>query len=536
MRRRDVLKLGLASGSGLMLGAAGFARPSLAQSVGSRVLKFIPQSDLTVIDPVVTTAYVTRHHALMIWDQLYGVDAQFKPQPQMAEGHLVEEDGRKVTIKLRDGLKFHDGEPVRARDAVASIKRWAPRDAMGQAMMAATDELSAPDDKTILFKLKKPFPLLIDALAKPGTPVLVVMPERMAMTPNTTQVSEFIGSGPFRFVAGERVPGSRIVYERNKDYVPRSSGTPAWTSGPKIVNLDRVEWQVIPDQGTAAAAMRNEEVDWWEQPIADLANALRPVKSLTVEVSDPTGFMSLCRFNHLNPPFDNPAIRRALLGGLQQADFMTAVIGDDRTRWRDKVGYFPPGTPMASDAGMEALTSPRSIDKVKADLKAAGYKGERIVVMGSTDQAALFQLAQVGQDYLTKVGMNVDFVTTDWGTVVQRRASKEPLDKGGWSIFFTNFTGLDLLTPGTHLGLRGNGQSGWFGWATMPKIEALRNQWFDAPNVDEQKKIAAEIQKEGFAETPYLPLGQYFQEWIYRKNVKDVLTGMPLFWNVKKEG
>lgn len=534
MKRRDVLKLGLAAGSGAVLGASGLARPSLAQAAGSRVLKFIPQSDLAVVDPVVTTAYVTRHHALMIWDQLYSVDANFKAQPQMAEGHTIENDGKKVSIKLRDGLKFHDGEKVLAKDAVASIKRWAPRDAMGQALMAATDELSAGDDKTIVFKLKKPFPLMFDALGKAGSPVLVIMPERMAMTPNTEQVKEFVGSGPFKFVTNERVPGSRIVYERNPDYVPRGSGTPSFTSGPKIVNFDRVEWQVIPDQGTAAAAMRSEEVDWWEQPIADLSNSLKSVKSLTVEVSDPTGFMSLARFNHLLPPFDNPAIRRALLGALNQQDYMTAVMGDDKEGWRDKVGYFPPGTPMASTAGLDVLMSPRNIEKVKADLKAAGYKGEKIVVMGSTDQAALFQLAQVGQDYLTRVGMNVDFVTTDWGTVVQRRASMKPLSEGGWSMFFTNFTGLDFINPATHLGLRGNGKSAWFGWPTMPDVEKLRDSWFDAPDLAAQQKIAAQIQEAAFKEVPYMPLGQYFQSWVYRKAVTGVLKGMPLFWNVKK--
>jgi len=355
------------------------------------------------------------------------------------------------------------------------------------------------------------------------------------MTPNTEQVKEFIGSGPFRFVTSERVPGARLVYERNPDYVPRSSGTPQWTSGPKIVNFDRVEWQVIPDQGTAAAAIRNGEVDWWEQPLADLANALRPVKNITVQVSDPTGFMSLARFNHLHPPFNNPALRHALLGALKQADFMTAVMGDDRARWRDNVGFFPPGTPMASDAGMEAISGPRDIEKVKADLKAAGYKGEKIVVMGSTDQAALFQLALVGQDYFTRVGLNVDFVTTDWGTVVQRRAKKEPPEQGGWSVFFTNFTGLDFLNPATHLGLRGNGQSAWFGWPTMPKIEELRSQWFDAPDLAAQQKLAQEIQRLGFQEAPYLPLGQYFQEWAWRNNaIKDVIIGFPMFWNVKR--
>ncbi|MCK8783615.1 ABC transporter substrate-binding protein [Roseomonas sp. NAR14] len=533
MQRRDFLK-SAAGGIGLSGLAGSLARPALAQAPGSRVLKFIPQSDLTVMDPVVTTAYVTRHHALMIWDQLYGVDADFKPQPQMAEGHTVEDDGKRVTIRLREGLKFHDGHPVRARDAVASIKRWAQRDAMGQALMAATDELSAPDDRSILFRLKKPFPMLFYALGKPGTPILVVMPERLAQGDPSRQVTEMIGSGPFKWVAGERVPGSRLVYERNADYVPRADGPVAWTSGPKKVNFDRVEWQVIPDQATAAAALQNGEVDWWEQPTNDFAPTLQRNRNLVFEVSDPTGFLSLARFNHLHPPFDKPAVRRALLGALVQADYMTAVMGDDRSQWRDKVGYFPPETPMASDAGLDALTSPRDIEKVKRDLTAAGYKGEKIVMLGSTDQPALYQLAQVGADYFKRAGMNVDFVTTDWGSVVQRRANKASPEQGGWSVFFTNFTGLDFLNPGTHLGLRGNGQNAWFGWPTMPRIEELRGQWLDATAEADQKKIAAEIQAQAFQEVPYLPLGQYFQSWSYKRNLTRVLKGMPMFWNAQR--
>ena len=214
MDRRSFL-LGTAGAAALPLGA-----PALAQPAGSRVLKFIPQADLAVIDPILTTAYVTRHHGFLIYDTLYGIDSQFRAQPQMAEGHLVADGGKRVTITLRPGLKFHDGAPVLARDAVASIKRWWQRDAMGQAMALATDDLSATDDRTLTFRLKKPFALLFDALAKPGSPVCFIMPERIALTDANTAIKEMVGSGAFRFKADERIAGSRLVYERNPDYLP----------------------------------------------------------------------------------------------------------------------------------------------------------------------------------------------------------------------------------------------------------------------------------------------------------------------------
>lgn len=280
-------------------GAAALATPALAQGSASRVLKFIPQADLTVLDPVWTTAYVTRNHGLAVFDTLYGVDAHFKAQPQMVAGHVVENEGKEWRLTLRPGLKFHDGTPVLARDCVASIARWGKRDAMGQTLMGYTDELSALDDTTIKFRLKKPFTLLPDALGKVGSSICAIMPERLAKTDPFTQVTEMVGSGPFRFKADERVVGARVVYEKFADYVPREGGEPQWTSGPKRVFVDRVEWTVIPDQATAASAMQTGEMDWWEQPPADLVPTLAGLKTI---INDPTGLIGTLRMNQLLPP------------------------------------------------------------------------------------------------------------------------------------------------------------------------------------------------------------------------------------------
>jgi peptide/nickel transport system substrate-binding protein len=529
MFRRDLL------GAAAAGAAAALPRCSIAQSAASRVLKFIPQSDLAVIDPIVTTAYVTRHHAYMVWDTLYGIDAEYRPQPQMVEGHIVEDGGKRWTLTLRPGLKFHDGEPVRARDCIASIKRWAQRDPLGQELMARLAEMSAPDDRTILIRLNRPFPMLPDALGKPATPVCFIMPERLAATPPTEQVKEIIGSGPFRFNMQERVPGVRFVYDRFADYVPRPDGTPSWTSGPKRVFVDRVEWNVTPDPATAAAALQNGEQDWWEVPTADLLPLLKRNRNIVVDNPNPTGLIAYGRFNHLYPPFNNPGIRKALVGAINQADYMTAVAGTDHSLWRDNVGFFPPETPYASDAGMSALTSPRDLDKVKREIEAAGYKGEKVVLLAATDFPIINALCLVGNDMLKKAGMNVEYVSTDWGTVVQRRASKEPPEKGGWNIFFTFWTGLDVINPGVNQPIRGNGANGWFGWATSPKLEALRQAWFDTPELPEQQRICREMQEVAFDEVPTMPLGQYFQLTAYRNTLTDVPKGMPLFWNLKKK-
>ncbi|MES2709980.1 MAG: ABC transporter substrate-binding protein [Pseudomonadota bacterium] len=523
MQRRDVM---------LAAGALALARPALAQA--PKVLKFIPQADLAVIDPVITTAYVTRHHAFMIYDTLYGFDEEYKAQPQMVEGHTVEDGGRRVTMKLRTGLRFHDNTPVLAKDAVASVKRWAARDALGQVMNTVLEELSAPDDQTILFRFRRPFPMLFEALGKVATPVCFIMPERVANTAPTTAITDMIGSGPFRILANERVPGARVVYEKFAGYVPRTEGTPSWTAGPKRVFLDRVEWHVTPDAATASAALQSGEMDWWEQPTGDLQPVLRRNRNVVLEIPDPTGLMGIARFNALHAPFDKPAVRRALLGAVNQADFMTAVIGTDRSLWREGVGFFPPGTPMASDAGLNAVSSTPDMDKVKRDLAAAGYNGERVVLIAASDFPSLNALAQVTNDMLRRAGINVEYVSTDWGTVVQRRASREPPERGGWSMFCTFFAGVDMFNPGVHQSLRGHGQQAWFGWPTMPRIEELRAAWFDAPDVAGQQAVARQMQEVAFQEAPYLPLGQYFQATAYRRGITGVLKGLPLFWNVEK--
>ncbi len=526
MKRRTLLKA--------TAGLLPLAAPSIVAAQGSRVLKFIPQSDLAVLDPIWTTAYVTRNHGFLVFDTLYGQDAQFKAQPQMVEGATVEADGKVWKLTLRSGLKFHDGTPVLAKDCVASLQRWGKRDAFGQALFAATDELSAPDDKTVMFRLKKPFPLLPDALGKTGSNIPVIMPERLAKTDPFTQVTEMVGSGPFRFLANERVVGSRVAYERFADYVPRASGTPSFTAGPKLVHFDRVEWNVIPDSGTAASAMQNGEMDWWENPPGDLLPLLKRNGKLDVLVQDPTGSLGYMRPNFLFPPFDNPAFRKALLGGIKQTDFMTAAAGTDTSLWHTPVGAFCPSSPMANSVGMDALAATPDLEKVRQAVKESGYKGEPVTVLGATDFPIIDAIANVGIDMLKKAGVNVDYQAVDWGTVVQRRVRKDPPDKGGWNIFFTYWSGLDNFNPAGDLAVRGNGANGWFGWPTMSKLEELRAQWFDAPDEATQKQICGQIQQTVFDDVPFYPLGQLYQPTAYKKELTGVLDGFVLFWNVKR--
>jgi peptide/nickel transport system substrate-binding protein len=529
MKRRSFIT-GVAAASGAL------ALPGVVRAQKQTTLKFIPQIDLAFLDPHWTTAYVTRNHSYMVFDTLYGQDGEYKVSPQMVEGHTVENDGKLWKLKLRDGLLWHDGERVLARDCVASIKRWAKRDAFGDALMVRTDELSAPDDKTIQFRLKQPFPLLPDALGKSPSPMPAMMPERLANTDPFKQITEIIGSGPYRYKADERVQGSQNVYERFDKYVPRQGGTPDWTAGPKITHFDRVVWTTMPDAATASAALQNGEQDWWEYLTHDMMPMFKKDPKLRVGIQDPTGGVEMMRPNHLTAPFNNPAIRRALMWAIDQSDYMQAIVGNDPSMFNPQLGMFTPGTPMASEAGMEPLKGKRDPAKVKEMLKAAGYAGETVVLMVPSDYVTLKALGDVAADMMKKCGMNVDYVVTDWGSMLQRRNKKDPIEQGGWSAFVTGWAGTDHLSPPGHIALRGNGDqpSSWPGWCVSPDLERLRNAWFDAPNLAGQQQIAREMQVVAMRDVPYFPLGQYQQPTAYRSDLTGVLNGFATFWNLRR--
>lgn len=518
----------------LLKTAAALACPSIARAASATTLRFVPYADLALLDPIITTNYVTRTHALMVFDTLYGIDADYRAQPQMVSGHTVEDDDRLWKLTLRDGLLFHDGTPVLARDVVASLKRWGMRDSFGSALFAATDELSAPTDRIVQFRLTRPFPLLPDALAKPTSYLPAIMPERLASTSPTVAVQEMVGSGPYRFVPSERVPGSLAVYRRFERYAPRETGETSFTAGPRRAGFERVEWRTMPDPATAAGALRAGEIDWIEQPNVDLVPQLKNSRGVRVELVEPAGLIGQIRFNHLQPPFDNPAVCRAFLGAIDQTEMMDAVAGTDGSVRRGPSGMFTAGGPMASDAGMEALIGPRDVARSKRELEAAGYKGEKVVLLSGTDVPRINAVCEVMAEVCRRLGVTVDYVATDWGSVNQRILSPKPLDQGGWSMFGIFSGGLDHLSPAYHLATRGNGRAGVPSWLTDAPLETMRDAWFAAPDLAGQKAIAAKIQARAIEVGAYIPCGQYFQPSAYRADLTGVLSGLPLFWNVTR--
>lgn len=509
--------------------SAGLARPALAQATPT--LRFVPTTDLAALDPIWTTGYVVRNHGYMVYDTLFATDAAFRTQPQMAEGLDTAPDGRTASIRLREGLRFHDGAPVLARDCVASIRRWAARDGFGATLMAHTDELSAADDRTIRFRLKAPFPLLATALGKLSGPVPFMMPERLAATPPQQQIKEAVGSGPFRFLPGEWVQGSRAAWAKFDGYVPRTE-TPDGMAGGKVVNVARVEWHTIPDPATAIAAMQQGQMDWLEVPTPDLLPVVARQKDLTVSTLDPAGTYVLLRFNCLQPPFDDVQVRRAVLHAVNQADYLQAMVGDP-SRFRECKAFFPCGTPFSTGTGNAAMAG--NLAEAQAMLKRSSYDGRKVVIISATDQPLVSPLGEVTADLLRRMGMAVDLVATDWGSVLARRASQKPAEEGGWNIFHTTAVAPEFASPASHLALRGTGKAGWAGWFTDPGMERLRDEWFAAPDAAAEKQVASQMEQRAFDQAPFVPLGQILQPTLFRTNITGIIpASAPLFWNLRK--
>ena len=485
------------------LGAAALPRFAIAQPSQARVLKMVPQANLTSLDPIWTTANITRNHGYMVYDTLYGMDEQFRPQPQMAEGHAVEEGGRRVTVTLRSGLRFHDGEAVRAIDCVASLQRWMKRSPIGQKLETFVDALEADGDRRIVFRLKQAFPLLLSALAQVSNSPPFIMPERLARTDPFQQVREVIGSGPFRFVPREFNSGSLVVYERFAEYSPTPVGRPSLTAGPKTVHFDRVEWHIIVDASTAAAALQTGEIDWYEQPPPEIQQLLRRNRNVQIEAIDPLPLTGILRFNHLHAPFADKRMRQAILPAINQADFMSAIVGPDPSLYMTDVGVFTPGTPLANDAGLAALKGPRSLDRARALMRDAGYTNQPMRLIGPTDILAPSAMTQVGADLVRRLGFNADIVLTDWGTTVQRRTSREPVERAGGACC-SHFSSFDFVDPSAHFPLRGNGLQAWPGW---PTIRASRNCAMPGSwrRLGAQQRIARELQQVTMDELPYVP-------------------------------
>jgi peptide/nickel transport system substrate-binding protein len=514
------------SAAALTLGA-----PAVHAQKRGGTMRFVAQADLKILDPVWTTAYITRNHSYLVYDTLFGTDEKLQIKPQMVDKYSASRDGLKYSFTLRDGLKWHDGQPVAAEDCVESLKRWGKKDRFGRLLMAHTTKIAPVDKKTFTLELGERFGPVLEALGKPSSNVPFMMPARLAATSADEQIKEIVGSGPFRFVKDEWQPGNQVVYVRNPDYVPRNEA-PNGSTGGKKVYLDKVVWRYIPDHATAAAALAAGEVDWWEIPPLDFIPKIEQTATLATFLPDPLGTQGWLRPNHLHPPFNNKKARQALLYMMDQPMYLQAAIGQPKY-FRPCHSVFACSGPYASKAGAEPLMK-QDLQKARQLVKESGYDGRPVMVVHVTDIALLNGAALVTRELLQSIGFTVDLKSMDWSTNLATRARKEPPDKGGWNVLHTWWMAADVMHPAVHFGVSGAGPGAWFGWPEIPQLEKFITDWVRATDQGRRKQLAEEVQKIALDEVAYVPWGEWFLPTAFRRNVQGILKFIaPLFWNVQ---
>lgn len=501
--------------------------PAYAQTISA-----VMQSPLRALDPIVSTAAISNTHGYMIYDTLLGTDAQFNVQPQMADRWEVSNDGKTYTFFLREGLTWHDGSPVTAEDCVASIKRWGSQDVMGQSLMGLITDMAVIDGNSFKVTLEVPTNLILQGLAKIGTRTAFMMPKRIAETPGSEQIKEHIGSGPFRFVEAEFQPGLKVVYEKFDKYVPRSEPA-SWTAGGKVVKVDRVEWVSMPDQMTTVNALLNDEVDFVENLPYDLMPMVESNKDYEVKFLSPLGLWTYYRFNFLHAPFNNRLVRQAAMYAVGQNDILTALTGDPRL-FSNCAAIFGCGTPFASEYGSDIVIEP-NIEKAKALLAEAGYKGEPVVILHPTDNAQVTTQPVVIAAALRAAGFTVDLQSMDWQTLTTRRASKSPPSEGGWGIHTTTGPLIGITNPLINQTVATSGEKAWFGWPDFPEIEKLRAEFARTSDQARLKELAEEIQHQVIDEGVVVPLGQFVIPSGFSTKLSGVLESpVAIFWNIEK--
>jgi len=511
------------------LAALALGGPATAETT----LRVVLHSDLKIVDPIWTTAYIVRNHGYMIYDTLFAMDAKGEIKPQMVDKYEVSKDQLTYTLTLRDGLSWHDGKPVTTEDCVASIKRWSAKDSMGQKLMGFVKDIQIVNAKTFKIVLNEPTGLVLGALGKPSSNVPFMMPKRVAETDPNTQISDFTGSGPFVFKKEGWKAGDKAVYVKFDKYKARAE-PPSGLAGGKVVKVDRVEWKWIPDHQSAVNALLAGEIDYIEAVPHDLLPVVKQDANVKLVDYNPLGNQYTFRFNTLHKPFDNAKVRQAVFYAFNQEDFLKAVIGDP-TYYKVCKSFFPCGSPMASTKGMDGLLE-SNFEKSKALLKEAGYDGTPVVLMQSTDLAVLTNLAPVAKSLLEKGGFKVDMVSMDWQTLVARRAKKDPPAAGGWNAFLTGWVAADILNPVMMGFMNASCEKAMFGWPCDKEIESLREQFARETNPMKQKTIAEAVQVRETLYPTHIPLGQWYLPISTRKNVDGIMTApVPVFWNVTKK-
>jgi peptide/nickel transport system substrate-binding protein len=500
-----------------------------------RVLRASLNTELQILDPIYSTVNATRVFAYMVFDTLVGIDNEGQYRPQMLDSWQIADDGMTYTFHLRDGLSWSDGTEVTADDCIASIRRWAKREAFGAQLIQATQEFRVVDAKTFQLQLSRPFAFVIEALGKPGNVIPVMMPARLAGLDIGKPVPEVVGSGPFLFRRDEWRPNDRAIFDRNPNYKPRPEPADGLAGG-KVVRLDRVDLVSTPDQSSRVAALRTGELDLLEVvPFDSIAILRRDPNIVVTSQKGIEQMMTVVAMNHLQPPFDNVLIRRALQAAIDQEEVMAGMGLPNDMYLQRCLSIYMCGTSGATDAGT-GIYRTTGIERAKQLLQEAGYHNEPVVFLHASTSALLDPVGLITADQMRRAGFNVDFRTSDFTAVAERRRSRAPVEKGGWSVVPIVWNGIDMVNPLSDPAVSYNCSESNPGWYCDPKLTELLRQYSETFDAAKQKDLAAQIQAEFHSNVNYVLAGQFSAPRAYRADLHGVVPfAFPVFWNIERK-
>lgn len=510
-----------------LLVAAWLPFPAPAQT-----LRAVMHSDVKVLDPTVSTAYIVRNHGFMVWDQLLARDEQGEVRPQMADRWEISADKMVYTFTLREGLEWHDGKPVTSEDCIASIKRFLQRDATGLRMAPFVKSYEAVSPRVFRIALKEPYGLVLDTLSKPSLAPLFMMPKAVAETSAADPIKpeQVIGSGPFIFKRDEWKPGERIVYVKNPRYRPRAE-PPSGFAGGKVVHVDRVEWLAIPDGQTALAALGNGEVDLVEIVSSELAPLVARDRRVVLE----PGFQMTYFFrpNWVHPPFDNPKIRQAAMIALSQEQILKGMVGDSK-HFQVCYSAFACDSPIATEAAMAGMVR-GDARRAAALLKEAGYDGTPVLIPHPTDLSVLNNLGPLAKQQLERAGFKVQLAPSDWQSMTMRLRKKDKPADGGWSAYMSSLDLTDADNPIDRNAFNTNCKTSFLGWPCDDRMEALREAYSRATDAVARKNLARQIQERNAEIVAFIPLGEFSAMSARSPRIERTFKQpIPVFWGLKK--
>jgi len=462
-----------------------------------------------------TTAVIVQQITWHIYETLYTYDRDFNPIPMLAEGHTIADAGRRYTIALRKGVKFHNGKEMTAADVVPSLQRWGKMSSAGKGLWKSVEAVEAKDAHTVVIHLKEPSGSLLFALGRPNNGA-AIYPKEVIAAAGEGQIKEFIGTGPYRFV--EHKPDRHIKLARFKDYAARSEA-PDGYGGKRTAYFDEILFIPAPDVSVRVAGVETGEYHFAHQVKQDQYDRVKAMAAVEPSVPRPYGWMTAVP-NHKQGVMANKKVRQAMLAALDLETIMTAAVGSKAFYRLDGALFYPEQAAWHSQVGVTGFNQ-KNKDKARRLLQEAGYKGEPVRWISTKEYEWMFNTALVAKQQMEEVGFKVDLQVLDWATLVQRRNKPELFD-----VFSTGF-GFDP-DPALATSLQCN----WPGWWCHEEKDRLMAELARETDAKKRRALIERIQAIFYEDVGRIKLGDYFPLDLIRKDIKGFRPGPYLdFWN-----